>query len=367
MTLATPGTIVGPAPTALALRGIRRTFGTTTALADIDLDIRAGSLTVVVGPSGCGKSTLLRILAGLDQPDDGRLLAADVDVTGNPVGSRDVGMVFQDYALFPHMTVEQNISFGLRLARRHDRRNGPTREQIDSEVLRVAGLFGLEALLDRRPSQLSGGQRQRVALARAVIRRPSVLLLDEPLSALDVALRASARAEILRLHRDLGTTLVLVTHDQHEALSVATDLVVMDDGRVAQAGTPEEVYRRPGSRFVAGFVGSPAMNLSTSTDGTTTGWRPPDARAVVPATGAGSSVAAAGPSGTTDLLVDGTVDVCEFTGAGQEVLCRDADGSTFTLVQRDGERWLRPGDRVRAHVPARAVHRFAADGTRIGD
>lgn len=339
-------------PGDLELSGVERRFGSTTALDGVDLRIPAGSLTVIVGPSGCGKSTLLRIAAGLDTPTAGSVVASGTDVTHAPVGQRDVAMVFQDYALFPNMTVERNISFGLRLARRHDRATGPSVAEIAERTRDVAERFGIEQLLDRKPAQLSGGQRQRAALARAVVRRPSMLLLDEPLSALDVALRASARAELIRLHRDLGTTIVLVTHDQHEALSLATHLVVMDHGRVVQTGPPQEVHRRPATVFVAGFVGSPRMNLWTG-DAGTTGWRPTDARW--------------GPGGADDGLdVTGTVDVVEFTGAGQELLCLDEEGRAFMLQQHQDDQWLRPGDTVRAHVPSSAVHRFDRDGARTG-
>ena len=339
---------------AIALEGVTRRFGRTVAVDAVDLQVPAGSLTAVVGPSGCGKSTLLRLLAGLEQPDGGRIIADGADLSTRPLGTRDLAMVFQDYALLPHLTVERNISFGLRLARRRDRRNGPDPRFIAAEVARMVELFGLHGLLHRRPDQLSGGQRQRVALARAVIRNPPLLLLDEPLSALDVALRASARAEILRLHRDLGTTLVLVTHDQQEALSMATELVVMNAGRIVQAGAPDQVYRRPATRFVAGFLGAPAMNLQITADGGARGWRPHDARplpaGVQPVSGA--------------LVVDGVVDVCEYTGSGQDVVCRDTADATFTLVQHGGDRWLHPGDPVRAEVPATTVHHFAPDGTR---
>ncbi|GAA1538830.1 MULTISPECIES: ABC transporter ATP-binding protein [Micrococcales] len=354
-------TALAPSPratrgAAISLQSVTRRFGTTVALDGVDLRIPAGSLTAIVGPSGCGKSTLLRLLAGLERADEGRLIADGSDLSTHPLGTRDLAMVFQDYALFPRMSVERNISFGLRLARRHDRRSGPDPRFIDAEVARMADLFGLQGLLRRRPDQLSGGQRQRVALARAVIRNPSLLLLDEPLSALDVALRASARAEILRLHRDLGTTLVLVTHDQQEALSMATELVVMNAGRIVQAGTPDQVYRRPASRFVAGFVGAPAMNLFATPDGGTRGWRPHDARLL-----RGGALAAPG-----SLEVAGVVDVCEYTGSGQEIICRDAEGVPFTLVQHEGEEWLRAGDAVRVEVPAAAVHDFAPDGSRVG-
>jgi multiple sugar transport system ATP-binding protein len=344
----------------ITLTGIERRFGSTVALAGVDLRLPTGSLTVIVGPSGCGKSTLLRILAGLDVPAAGRIMINGEDVTDHPAGRRDLALVFQDYALFPHLTVERNISFGLRLERRHHRGTGPTLDQIRARTAEVAALLGLESLLHRKPGQLSGGQRQRVALARAIIRRPGVLLLDEPLSALDVALRAQARAEILRLHRELGATLVLVTHDQHEALSMATHLVVMDRGRVVQNGDPAEIYGRPASVFVAGFVGSPRMNLWRNGEGTV-GWRPGDARLITEPVAFGTGTPAGpGPDGA-GLNVVGTVEFCEFGGTHQELRCRGESGP-FTLVQREGETWLRPGDPVRALVPHRSVHHFDADG-----
>ena len=336
-------------PAQVELAGVTRTFGAVVALAGVDLTIPAGSLTVIVGPSGCGKSTILRTIAGLEAPDGGVLRIGADDVTTRSPGERDVAMVFQDYALFPHMTVEGNISFGLRLQARHDRRSGPTRQQIRTRVGEVAALLGLEDLLGRRPAQLSGGQRQRVALARAIVRRPSLLLLDEPLSALDPQLRASARAEITRLHRELGTTLVLVTHDQQEALSMATHLVVMERGVVAQSGSPDELYRRPASEFVAAFLGSPPMNLHDQ-GGLRIGWRPADGQL--------ESRSADG------LLIEGVVESCEYTGDGQHVRCTGPDG-TFMLVQREGERWLVPGDSAHVAVPTERLHRFAPDGTRL--
>jgi multiple sugar transport system ATP-binding protein len=228
----------------LRLEALTKSYGGTIALDAVDLHIPAGSLTVIVGPSGCGKSTILRVLSGLETATSGDVYVDDVAVTGQAAGDRDVAMVFQDYALYPHMTVEQNISFRMRLRARHDRRSGPSRADIARQVRDVTGLLGLDELLRRKPAQLSGGQRQRVALARAIVHRPQVLLLDEPLSALDAQLRASARTELLRLHREIESTMVLVTHDQHEALSMATHLVVMDKGRVAQSGTAEELFRR---------------------------------------------------------------------------------------------------------------------------
>jgi multiple sugar transport system ATP-binding protein len=352
MTITAPTSRAGSAD--LRLDALTKSYGGTVALDAIDLHIPAGSLTVVVGPSGCGKSTILRVLSGLEAATSGDVYFDDVAVTAQAAGDRDVAMVFQDYALYPHMTVEQNISFRMRLQARHDRRSGPSRDAIARQVQDVAGLLGLDALLKRKPAQLSGGQRQRVALARAIVHRPQVLLLDEPLSALDAQLRAAARAELLRLHREIESTMVLVTHDQHEALSMATHLVVMDNGRVAQSGTAEELFRRPGSEFVAAFVGSPAMNFTARPHGRI-GWRATDARVL-------GDADTPGPG----LLVEGVVDVIEFTGDSRHVLCR-ADGSTFTIVQRDGESALRSGDVVRAEIPEHLLHHFDENGNRTND
>ncbi|WP_238010020.1 ABC transporter ATP-binding protein [Dactylosporangium sp. AC04546] len=324
----------------IELSGLTVRYGRVTALDAVDLHIRAGSFTAVVGPSGCGKSTLLRVVSGLEPP-----AAGTFTVDGQ------VAMVFQDYALYPHMTVAGNISFGMRLEARHDRRHGPTRREIDRRVHEVADRLGLGALLHRRPAQLSGGQRQRVALARAIVRRPAVLLLDEPLSALDAQLRGDARAELLRLYRDIGCTVVLVTHDQHEALSMATDLVVLRDGRTVQTGTPRDLYERPATEFVARFVGAPPMNLFTDPAGGRYGWRPPEARLLS---------ADEAPQG---IVTEGVVDVCAYTGSGQDVLCHSPAGD-FVFQQRPGDHWPGPGDKVRVTVPEHRVHRFDEHGTR---
>ena len=224
------------------------------AVGPIDLTVADGELMVLVGPSGCGKSTLLRLIAGLETPTAGRILIDGRDVTSLPPQSRDVAMVFQSYALYPHLTVRDNLAFGLRA------RHAP-REVIAERIARAAAALGLDALLDRKPGQLSGGQRQRVALGRAMVRDPKVFLLDEPLSNLDAQLRMETRAELARLHRRLGATTVYVTHDQEEAMTLGQRMAVIRDGRIEQVGEPLEVYRRPASLFVAEFVGAPAMNL----------------------------------------------------------------------------------------------------------
>ena len=238
----------------LSVEGVRKQFGRLTALDGIDLEAREGELLVVVGPSGCGKSTLLRCVAGLEAVDEGTIRIAARDVTALRPAARNVSMVFQSYALFPHLDVRDNIGFGL-VVREVPRREVRTR--VDAAARRV----GIEALLDRRPYHLSGGERQRVALARALVREPDAYLLDEPLSNLDAGTRVEMRIELKRLHREVGTTMVHVTHDQVEAMTLGDRIAVMNEGRVRQVGSPEEVYRAPRDRFVAMFLGSPAMNF----------------------------------------------------------------------------------------------------------
>ncbi|PPK64100.1 ABC transporter ATP-binding protein [Actinokineospora auranticolor] len=239
------------------LQGLTRRFGGVTAVDDIWLDVADGEFLVLLGPSGCGKSTLLRMIAGLLAPTDGRVLLDEADITHLPARERDLAIVFQSYALYPHLSVARNIGFPLR-ARRW------SRDEIQAKVAEVAAVLDLSELVARKPKELSGGQRQRVALARALVRDPGAFLMDEPLSNLDAKLRSSTRAEISGLHRRLGATVVYVTHDQVEAMTMATRIVLLDKGRLEQVGTPEEVYDRPESTFVAGFLGSPPMNLLTA-------------------------------------------------------------------------------------------------------
>ena len=240
--------------TDLILKSVRKSFGSLEIVKGIDLDVRSGEFVVFVGPSGCGKSTLLRMVAGLEAVTSGAISIGGEDVTHVPPAQRGIAMVFQSYALFPHMSVAENISFGMRLARQ-------PRELIDRKVNEVAQILQITHLLDRKPKQLSGGQRQRVAIGRAIIRNPKVFLFDEPLSNLDAALRVQMRLEISRLHADLGATMVYVTHDQVEAMTLADRIVVLNAGRVEQVGSPMELYERPANLFVAKFIGSPAMNL----------------------------------------------------------------------------------------------------------
>lgn len=237
-----------------AARGVKKTFGTTTILRGVDLEIPEGSFAVLVGPSGCGKSTLLRLVAGLEEADEGTITLADRDVTRLPPRDRDVAMVFQSYALYPHLSVRDNLKFGLEL-------RGTPRAEIDKRVDEASAMLGLGPLLSRLPKQLSGGQRQRVAMGRAIVRRPTIFLFDEPLSNLDAALRAEVRVEIRRLHDRLQATTLYVTHDQVEAMTLADTLWVLNGGLVEQKGAPLEVYERPRTKFVATFLGSPKMTM----------------------------------------------------------------------------------------------------------
>ena len=228
------------------------------AVDQLDLEIKDGEFLVLVGPSGCGKSTSLRMLAGLEDVNSGRILIGDKDVTDVPPKNRDIAMVFQNYALYPHMSVRENMGFALKIA-------GTPKEEINKRVEEAAKILDLEPYLDRKPKALSGGQRQRVAMGRAIVRKPQVFLMDEPLSNLDAKLRVQTRTQIASLQRELGVTTVYVTHDQTEALTMGDRIAVLAGGLLQQCGTPQEMYERPANEFVAGFIGSPAMNLGTFT------------------------------------------------------------------------------------------------------
>ncbi len=243
------------------LRAVSKSFGPTPVLGNVDLAVEDGEFLVLVGPSGCGKSTLLRAIAGLDDVDSGDVLIGDWRVNDLPPAKRGIAMVFQSYALYPHMTLYDNMAFGLKLS-------GKPKAEIDVTVRNAAELLGISHLLERRPKTLSGGQRQRVAIGRAIVRQPSVFLFDEPLSNLDAALRVRMRYEFARLHKRLNTTTIYVTHDQVEAMTLADRIAVIDKGRIEQLGTAEDLYERPASLFVAGFIGSPKMNFLEARLGT---------------------------------------------------------------------------------------------------
>ena len=238
----------------VSLSGIKKDYGGVEVIKGVDIEIADGEFTVFVGPSGCGKSTLLRMIAGLEDISGGTLTIGDKVVNDLPPKDRSIAMVFQSYAIFPHMTVRENLAFGLTIA------NAPKAEK-DAKVAEAARILQMEHLLERRPSQLSGGQRQRVAIGRAIVRKPGVFLFDEPLSNLDAALRVDMRMELAKLHADLGATMIYVTHDQVEAMTLADKIVVLNAGIVQQVGSPLELYHRPANIFVAGFIGSPKMNF----------------------------------------------------------------------------------------------------------
>ena len=240
--------------TGIRLSGVTKRYGDTEVITGLDLDIHEGEFLVFLGPSGCGKSTLLRMIAGLEVVSDGQISIGDREVNDLPPGKRGVAMVFQHYALYPHMTVYDNMAFGLR-------NSGVAENDIDRRINEAARMLELDALLKRRPAQLSGGQRQRVAIGRAVVKEPEAFLFDEPLSNLDAALRTRTRVELARIHQRLNSTMVFVTHDQIEAMTLATRIVVMNKGRIEQIGAPLDIYKRPATRFVAGFIGAPAMNF----------------------------------------------------------------------------------------------------------
>ena len=353
-------------PRAVVLKGVRKCFGEVTAVADVDLEIRPGELMVLVGPSGCGKSTLLRLIAGLDEPDAGEVWIGDRCVDEVAPGGRDVAMVFQSYALYPHMTVAENLGFGLRV-----RRAGAA--EIEGRVSEVAEVLGLRGLLSRRPGQLSGGQQQRVALGRAMVRDPGVFLFDEPLSNLDAALRLEIRDEIAALHRRLGTTMIFVTHDQVEALSLGQRVAVMDRGRVQQVGTPHEVYRRPANLFVAGFVGSPPMNrlpLVRDRQGRLAGGpfvfpgASPHREATLGVRPEDLTLAEVAPPDPANEFTATALRV-ESLGSEQRIHF-EGPGEAAWVARTPSALRVAAGNRVAVSVAWERTHLFGADGGRIG-
>ncbi|WEX10523.1 ABC transporter ATP-binding protein [Chelativorans sp. AA-79] len=329
----------------ITLKNVHKAFGSTTVIPDIDLDIADGEFVVFVGPSGCGKSTLLRLIAGLEDTTSGTILIDGNDVTRAAPARRGLAMVFQSYALYPHMSVYSNIAFPLKMA-------GTDRDTIDKKVRAAAETLNLTAYLDRRPGQLSGGQRQRVAIGRAIVRQPKAFLFDEPLSNLDAALRGTMRLEISELHQKLGTTMVYVTHDQVEAMTMADKIVVLNAGNVEQVGSPLELYRSPRNLFVAGFIGSPRMNLVNGAEASrhganTIGVRPEHLKL-----------------STSEGAWKGTVGVAEHLGS-DTFLHVQADGIGQVTARTDGEISLRHGDTVWLTPEPDKIHRFDEKGLAI--
>jgi multiple sugar transport system ATP-binding protein len=353
----------------VAIRAVRKAFGAVAVIHDVNVEIADGEFVVLVGPSGCGKSTLLRMIAGLEHISGGEILIADRVVNDLPPKVRDTAMVFQNYALYPHMTVAANMGFSMKL------RGAPAHE-IAARVAKAAEILGLTPYLDRYPRQLSGGQRQRVAMGRAIVRDPKVFLFDEPLSNLDAKLRVQMRTEIKALHQRLKTTTVYVTHDQIEAMTMADKIVVMHNGRVEQIGAPLDLYDRPDNLFVAGFIGSPAMNFFPGTiraNGSAAfegpggvklplGQQPPRAGAV----DGRPAVYGVRPEHFTlaDDGVEAEVEVVEPTGSETQLVAK-IGGQEVLAVFRERHAF-QPGDRVRLKPEPQLVHLFdQATGKRL--
>jgi alpha-glucoside transport system ATP-binding protein len=344
------------------LSGVTKSFGAVPVLHGVDLEIESGEFIVFVGPSGCGKSTLLRLIAGLEDMTSGTLAIGGTVVNALPPAKRGIAMVFQSYALYPHMTVYENMAFGLQLAKN-------SKEEIHQRVLRAAEMLQLTELLKRLPKQLSGGQRQRVAIGRAITRDPKVFLFDEPLSNLDAALRVATRIEIARLKESMpDTTMIYVTHDQVEAMTLADRIVVLNAGRIEQVGTPLELYHKPANRFVAGFIGSPAMNFLPLSGGgqssgalakiadraraagaTTLGVRPEDLR---PTSGEGA-------------LFEGTVSLVEHLGE-VSMLYIDIGSSESLIAKIPGDLPVRKGEMIRLAADPERLHAFSSGGASVG-
>ena len=360
----------------LDLQRVFKRYGDTTVIHGVDLEIRDGEFVVFVGPSGCGKSTLLRMIAGLESVSEGELVIDGKRVNDISAAHRGLAMVFQSYALYPHMTVYQNLAFGLENQRL-------PRAEIDAKVQAAARMLRLEPLLERRPTQLSGGQRQRVAIGRAIVRNPTIFLFDEPLSNLDAELRVQMRAEISGLHQRLGTTMIYVTHDQVEAMTMADRIVVLRGGRVEQIGTPLDLYNRPANRFVAGFIGSPQMNFLGGTIVSAA-----DARIGVTLDAAGRDsspavlpldavktvvgqrvwlgirpehIVVGAPSGSAQSLT-ATIERIEQLGGASFLYCSLAGGETLT-VHASGQVAHAAGAQITVHLPLVDVHVFeSAEG-----
>ena len=334
----------------ITLKAVEKWFGSAQVIKGVDLAIEEGEFVIFVGPSGCGKSTLLRMIAGLEETSRGQIMVGERDATAEPPSKRGLAMVFQSYALYPHMTVRDNVGFPLKSA-------GLPKAEIDAEVDEAARVLKLEDYLDRRPKDLSGGQRQRVAIGRSIVRDPTAFLFDEPLSNLDAALRVEMRYEIAKLHQTLKSTMIYVTHDQVEAMTLADRIVVLEFGKIAQVGTPRELYERPANLFVAQFIGSPRMNVMPAAAGgdislpngkAQFGVRPEHIALVKDGSG----------------VLNGTVDVLEYLGADTFVILSCGDAGQVT-ARVSGNTDLTPGDAVGLTFDMADVHAFDESGLAI--
>jgi multiple sugar transport system ATP-binding protein len=351
---------------AIDISGVSKRYGTTPILHEITLAVAAGEFVVLVGPSGCGKSTLLRMIAGLEEVSAGEIRIGGALVNDLPPKARDIAMVFQSYALYPHMSVADNMAYSLRL-------RSTSKPDFERAIHAAAAKLGLQALLERKPKALSGGQRQRVAMGRAIVRRPKAFLFDEPLSNLDARLREHMRAEIKKLHRDLGATSIYVTHDQIEAMTLADRIVAMNGGHVQQVGSPLELYDRPANLFVAGFIGSPAMNMFPAHFSRREG-RPTLVHAGFALTLDGDPALTEGAVLTVGIRPEhialgtgsaqGIVDLVEPTGLGTIAHLRFAGAAIKAFIlQRMA---LTIGAGVAMDLPVQRLHLFDTDGVRVG-
>jgi sn-glycerol 3-phosphate transport system ATP-binding protein len=328
----------------IEFQNVTKKFGDNTVISSMNLTIEDGSFTVLVGPSGCGKTTLLRMIAGIGPQTSGRVLVGGRDVTDIEPGKRGVAMVFQNYAIYPTMTVRENISFGLKNIHM-------PKETIDKRVKEACSKVGMMEYLDRKPSTLSGGQRQRIALARAIVKNPEVFLMDEPLSNLDAKLRVQMRVELIELHKKLKTTFVYVTHDQVEAMSMADTIVLMDGGRIQQMASPSVMYKDPDNLFTARFIGSPSMNIRRMDDSTSFGFRPEHAFI--------------GPEKEPNawFTTTGTITAREMLGSETLYTIRDSAGNALVAKRADDD--FRAGTNVTVSVPEEHIYLFGSDGNRV--
>jgi lactose/L-arabinose transport system ATP-binding protein len=347
----------------IELRNVEKAYGATKVIHQVSMAIEKGEFTVFVGPSGCGKSTLLRMIAGLEEITGGDLFIGGARMNEREPSDRGVAMVFQSYALYPHMTVAENMSFGLRMAK-------APKAEIDEKVNRAAGILQLTPLLERKPAALSGGQRQRVAIGRAIVRNPDVFLFDEPLSNLDAELRVQTRVEIAKLHQTLGNTIIYVTHDQTEAMTLADRIVVLRAGRVEQIGSPVDLYDDPDNEFVAGFIGSPRMNFFNGTfaaDGVSVGGirLPAPVFAAPPAEGSKLRVGIRPEhlDESEGITLSVTADVVEHLGSTTYVHAHLSTGETVVAEKRRSK--VRPSDTLTLTFDPANVRYFTTEGSRV--
>ena len=343
----------------IELSGIEKWFGEAQVIKGIELNIKAGEFIIFVGPSGCGKSTLLRMIGGLEETSRGKITLNGRDVTDEPPAKRGLSMVFQSYALYPHMSVKENMGFSLKTA-------GKSKDEIREKVKETAKVLRLEKLLDRHPKDLSGGQRQRVAIGRSIVRAPSAFLFDEPLSNLDAALRVEMRLEIAKLHKSLKSTMIYVTHDQTEAMTLADRIVVLDDGKIIQVGTPRQLYKNPANLFVAQFIGSPKMNIincNRLTNSFLANITSDKHLEVIPHK-FGIRPEHIKVNSKSQSVIEGKIDVIEYLGA-DSFLFVDCEDLGIITVRVDGSREFNLGEMLNLEFQTENTHFFDSSGAKL--